>query len=60
MLNHLEVQELCIRIIHAGLSQDEEMVNDLCYRLMVLTDIEDETALLIFIDRVMSKQTCHN
>ena len=60
MPNHLEIQELCIRVIQAGLRQDEEMVNDICYRLMVLTGIEDETVLLIFIDRVMSKQRCHN
>ena len=55
MLNYLEVQELCIRIIHATLDHDEEMVADLGDRLERATGIEDAEEMFLFIKEVKSR-----
>ena len=60
MLKYLEVQELCIRIIHATLDHDEEMVADLGDRLERATGIEDAEEMFLFIKEVMSRVVCHN
>jgi len=60
MLNYLEVQELCIRIVQAVHDRDLEMVADLGDKLERTTGIEDAEEMFLFIKEVMSRVVCHN
>lgn len=60
MRNYLEVQELCIRIVHATLDRDVEMVADLSDKLQIATGIEDAEEMFLFIKEVMSRVACPN
>ena len=60
MRHYERIQELCIRAVHAALSDDRDMCEEIFYHLYMETGIEDEREILRFIDNVMKQQVCSN
>ena len=59
-MNYERIQELCIRAVHAALSNDRDMCEELFYHIHMETGIDDEREILRFIDNVTKKQVCSN